>query len=160
MEKIKSFQVDHRVLTKGIYVSRIDGDVVTYDLRFCHPNTGVLLDNSSIHTVEHMLATYLRNSEIKDDIVYFGPMGCQTGFYMLIRDRVGYNTVLEVLKDVLNKTIEYNGEVFGASEIECGNYKNLDLEKAKIACKEYLAIIRDTTEIIDYDEVNKRVESQ
>lgn len=156
MEKIKSFQVDHRVLKKGVYVSRIDGDIVTYDLRFCHPNTGVLLDNSTIHTVEHMLATYLRNSEIKDEIIYFGPMGCQTGFYMLIRDKIGHNRVLEVLKDVLSKTIEYDGEVFGYSEIECGNYKNLDLNKAKKACKDYLEIIKNITEIIDYDEVNKR----
>lgn len=156
MEKIKSFQVDHRVLTKGIYVSRIDGDIITYDLRFCHPNTGILLDNSTIHTIEHMLATYLRNSRIKDEIIYFGPMGCQTGFYMLIRDKVGYSTVLEVLKETLNKTVEYNGKVFGASVIECGNYRNLDLEKAKKACKEYLEIIKNITEIIDYEEVNER----
>ena len=154
MEKIKSFTVDHRKLTKGIYVSRIDGDIVTYDLRFCKPNSGVLLDNSTLHSVEHMLATILRNSEIKDNVVYFGPMGCQTGFYLLVRDSISHETVLSEVKKALESAIAYEGEMPGASEIECGNYANLDLKSAKAACVDYLNAIRDIEEIIDYDAVN------
>lgn len=156
MEKIKSFCVDHRKLDKGIYISRIDGDIVTYDLRFCKPNTGEIIDNASIHTTEHMLATFLRNGSIKEDVVYFGPMGCQTGFYLLVRDRVSYDSVLRNVKSVLLKTIEYRGEVFGATEIECGNYRNLELKKARDVCRVYLEVIKDTDKIISYDEVNAK----
>ncbi|MCI8519971.1 MAG: S-ribosylhomocysteine lyase, partial [Clostridia bacterium] len=113
MEKIKSFQVDHRKLDKGIYISRIDSDIVTYDLRFCKPNSGTVLDNVTMHTIEHMLATFLRNSEFKDDIIYFGPMGCQTGFYLLVRGSVMGNDVLALVKTVLKQTTEHTGEVFG-----------------------------------------------
>ncbi|MGN0162290.1 MAG: S-ribosylhomocysteine lyase, partial [Candidatus Ornithomonoglobus sp.] len=127
MQRIKSFQVDHRKLTAGFYISRIDGDVITYDLRFCKPNTGALVDMTAMHTIEHMLATFTRNSDIADEVVYFGPMGCQTGFYFLVRDSVSKEKALDVIKDALRKTIAYEGEVFGASEIECGNYRNLDL---------------------------------
>ena len=154
MEKIKSFTVDHRKLTKGIYLSRIDGDIVTYDLRFCKPNSGNLLNNSTMHSVEHMLATVLRNSDIKDEVIYFGPMGCQTGFYLLVRDRIPHRTVLSEVKKALETTIAYDGEMPGASEIECGNYANLDLNSAKAACVDYLNAIRDVDEIIDYDRVN------
>lgn len=157
MEKIKSFTVDHRKLDKGIYVSRIDGDIVTYDLRFCKPNTGVLLDNATVHTIEHMLATFLRNSDIQNSVIYFGPMGCQTGFYLLIRDDVPQDTVLKTVKDVLKSTVDYDGAVFGASEIECGNYRNLKLSLAKNACAQYLDVIKDVDRIIDYDEVNNGV---
>lgn len=156
MEKIKSFQVDHRKLDKGIYISRIDGDIVTYDLRFCKPNTGELLNNTAIHSIEHMLATFLRNSQIKNDVIYFGPMGCQTGFYLLVRDSVSRENVLAEVKKAILETIDYNGDVFGASEIECGNYKNLDLAAAKHACASYLDIIADITYMSDYDEVNRK----
>ncbi len=154
MEKIKSFTVDHRRLAKGIYLSRIDGDIVTYDLRFCKPNSGNLLDNSTLHSVEHMLATLLRNSAIKDDVIYFGPMGCQTGFYLLVRDTIPRRTVLHEVRAALADAIAYKGEMPGASEIECGNYANLDLNNAKAACIDYLNAIRGADEIIDYDAVN------
>ncbi len=153
MEKIKSFCVDHRILKEGIYISRIDGDCVTYDLRMCRPNTGILLDNSSIHTTEHMIATFIRNSEIKDEVVYFGPMGCQTGFYLIVRDSVSADKVLEVLKKCLEDTVNYEGEVFGNSEIECGNYINLDLAKAKKVCGVYLSNLRNTDKIKTYEDV-------
>ena len=83
MERIASFNVDHTVLLPGLYLSRRDGDVITFDLRFKRPNTGDLLTNSEMHSTEHLIATLLRNSESKDAVVYFGPMGCQTGFYFL-----------------------------------------------------------------------------
>lgn len=154
MDKIKSFQVDHRKLKEGIYISRIDTDIVTYDLRFCKPNSGRVLDNATLHTIEHMLATFARNSEIKNEVVYFGPMGCQTGFYLLVHDVIPKEKVLSMVKDILKKTIEHTGEVFGASEIECGNYRNLDLLCAKTACSRYLEEIRDLNDIITYDDVN------
>ena len=144
MNKIKSFQVDHRKLGVGIYVSRVDVDIVTYDLRFCKPNSGTVL------------ATFVRNSDIKNEVLYFGPMGCQTGFYLLVRDVVPKEKVLETVKDILAKTIKHDGEVFGASEIECGNYKTLNLDCAKKACREYLEAIRDINDIITYDDVNQR----
>ena len=83
MERIASFTVDHTVLTPGLYLSRRDGDAVTLDRRFKKPNTGDLLTNAEMHSVEHLIATFLRNSESRDAVVYFGPMGCQTGFYFL-----------------------------------------------------------------------------
>lgn len=154
MQKIKSFQVDHRKLDAGMYISRIDGDIITYDLRFKKPNTGDLLTNAELHTVEHMLATFTRNSDIAEDVVYFGPMGCQTGFYFLVRDRITPEKAYNVIKNAVIKTIEYNGEVFGASEIECGNYRNLELDAAKKACREYLEALEGVDKIMDYDEVN------
>ena len=154
MQTIKSFEVDHRKLEKGIYISRIDGDIITYDLRFVKPNSGSYMDNETIHTIEHLLAVYARNSEIGDKVIYFGPMGCMTGFYFLLRDTVSEQTVLEILKDILNKAITHTGKVFGASEIECGNYRMLNLEKAQTACREYLTIIENITRIPDYDDVN------
>lgn len=156
MNKIKSFQVDHKKLNEGFYISRIDGDVVTYDLRFCKPNSGVVLDNATIHTVEHMLATFTRNSDIADEIVYFGPMGCQTGFYFLVRNAVSKEKALSVIKESIKQTIEHDGEVFGASETECGNYRNLNLEAAKNACRAYLDILDGIEEILNYDQVNMR----
>lgn len=155
MEKIKSFQVDHRKLDKGFYISRIDGDVYTYDLRFCKPNTDDVLDNVTMHTIEHMLATFTRNSRIADSVVYFGPMGCQTGFYFLVRDNVTPDKAMDIIKDAIRKTIAHTGEVYGASEIECGNYKTLDLEKAKKACIDYLEVLVNTEKVMNYDEVNK-----
>lgn len=154
MEKIKSFQVDHRKLKEGMYISRIDGDIVTYDLRFCKPNTGVLLDNVTIHTIEHMIATFTRNSEIADSVVYFGPMGCRTGFYFLVRADIEPEKAKAVVIDAIKKTLAYEGEVFGASEIECGNYRELDLESAKKALKVYLPLLEEQDKIMNYDEVN------
>ena len=140
INKIASFTVDHDLLTEGIYVSRIDGDITTYDLRTRVPNGGDYMDNLTMHSVEHMFATYVRASEIADKIIYFGPMGCQTGFYLLVRD--AENTlVLETVKDVLGKIINHSGEMFGAVRRECGNYKNLDLGCAKVECRRYLDIL-------------------
>lgn len=153
MNKIKSFLVDHTILKEGIYISRIDGDCITYDLRFCRPNSGILLDNSSIHTTEHMLATFLRNSDIADSVIYFGPMGCQTGFYLIVRNNIASHTVLNTIKDCLEKTINYTGEVFGASEKECGNYINLDINHAKKVCAPYRMILDEINEIITYEDL-------
>lgn len=142
MQRIKSFEVDHTKLDRGFYISRIDGDIITYDMRFCKPNTGIVLDNETMHTVEHMLATFMRNSEISESVIYFGPMGCQTGFYLLVRDNISPDRVVEVLRKALTDTVNHTGAVFGASAVECGNYKSLDLEKAQEACGEYLKVLK------------------
>ena len=118
VEKIESFKIDHNKLKEGIYVSRIDGDIVTYDLRTRKPNMGDYMDNATMHSVEHMIATYIRSSSLSEDIIYFGPMGCQTGFYLLVRNAEN-EKVLAVLKETLEKVINHEGEVFGASQIEC-----------------------------------------
>ena len=140
VSKIASFTVDHDLLTEGIYVSRIDGDVTTYDLRTRVPNSGDYMDNLTMHSVEHMFATYVRSSRIGERVIYFGPMGCQTGFYLLVRDAEN-GEVLSVVIDVLEKIITHGGEMFGAVRRECGNYKNLDLSAAKKECKRYLDVL-------------------
>ena len=123
MERITSFTIDHDVLVPGFYISRKDADM---------------------HSVEHMFATYIRNSEIADSVIYFGPMGCQTGFYLLVRD-VEPKKVFQITKEVLSQIIAHEGEVFGASAAECGHYENLDLEIAKEECRTYLAVLEKQT---------------
>ena len=145
MKTIKSFQVNHDTLTKGMYISRIDGDCITYDIRMVTPNGGIYLENDGLHTFEHLFATYVRNSDLADQIIYAGPMGCQTGFYLLVRNACN-SQVIAVIKDVLQKIISYQGEVFGASEIECGNYRSLDLSLAQQEAERYLNNIRNITE--------------
>lgn len=137
MERITSFQVDHRKIVPGMYVSRIDGDITTFDLRVKKPNAGDYMSHLEMHTTEHMIATFIRNSDVSENIIYFGPMGCRTGFYLLTRD-LPKKTVMDTLKKVLKDIIDYTGEVFGASEEECGNYRELGLESAKKICREYL----------------------
>ena len=149
INKIASFTVDHDLLTEGIYVSRIDGDVTTYDLRTRVPNGGDYMDNLTMHSLEHMFATYVRASIIADRIIYFGPMGCQTGFYLLVRD-ADNNVVLAVVKDTLEKIINHDGEMFGAVRRECGNYKNLDLAAAKREAKRYLAVLNSREQDFKY----------
>ena len=146
MNRIASFSVNHDTLTPGIYVSRIDGDITTYDLRTRTPNAGDYMDNRTMHSVEHMFATYVRNSDIADDVIYFGPMGCRTGFYLLVRNHTP-ETVLAVVKSTLEKILAHEGEVFGASRKECGNYLDLDLSDAKRECAAYLTVLNEKKEI-------------
>ena len=144
MKRITSFSVDHDYIVPGVYLSRIDGDIVTYDLRTRRPNAGDYMDDITMHTVEHMLATFLRNSDLADQVIYFGPMGCQTGFYLLVRGD-NHERVLNTLRQALEQTIAHEGEVFGASRKECGNYLSLDLAAAKKECAQYLEAIRNWT---------------
>ena len=149
VNKIASFTVDHDLLTEGIYVSRIDGDITTYDLRTRIPNSGDYMDNLTMHSVEHMFATYVRASEIGDRVIYFGPMGCQTGFYLLVRnadDREVLDTVIAVLKRI----IAHDGEMFGAVRRECGNYRNLDLPAAKLEAERYLSVLTSREQDFKY----------
>lgn len=142
MERIKSFQIDHNILEPGFYVSREDENVITYDLRTRKPNAGNYMDNATMHSLEHMFATYARNSSVSDKVIYFGPMGCQTGFYFLVKDLAPVE-VFELTIEILEDIIAYEGPVFGASAIECGNYANLDLALAKEEAEKYLAVLNE-----------------
>lgn len=145
MERIASFEVDHTKLMPGLYLSRRDGDIVTLDLRLKRPNTGDLLSNSEMHSVEHLIATLLRNSAHKDAVIYFGPMGCQTGFYFLFDERVlPVGGAVELVKEVF-AAAEGAEEMPGKSAAECGNYANLDLETGKAVCRFYSGVIQDWT---------------
>ena len=140
MKRIASFDVDHDVISKGIYISRIDGDITTYDMRTRVPNMGDYMSNVTMHSVEHMFATYVRNGEIGQNVIYFGPMGCRTGFYLLVRDTAP-EVVAKAVKDTLSKIINHDGEMFGATIKECGNYRELDLAEAKAEAKAYLEVL-------------------
>ena len=140
MKQIASFSVDHDKICPGMYISRIDGDITSFDLRTRTPNAGDYMDNITMHSVEHMLATFLRNGEIGPDVIYFGPMGCRTGFYLLTRN-IAPVVALNALKNALSATIAHEGEVFGATRRECGNYKELDIDAAKRECAAYLKVL-------------------
>ena len=141
LKKIASFEVDHNKLLRGIYISRIDGDVVTYDIRMKVPNNNDYLPNPTMHTIEHIVATYVRSSEHKDSIIYFGPMGCRTGFYLLVRDEV-----IELLNSAFLFLKDFEGVIPGYSAKECGNYLEHDLENAKKEAQEFLKVIENYCE--------------
>ena len=130
MQRIKSFQIDHNTLHPGLYIPRVDGDITTYDLRFIRPNTPPFLSTPSMHTIEHLFATYVRNSPQKDEVIYFGPMGCRTGFYFLVR-HIPPQQVIALVQQALAFIADYTGEIPGTTPAECGNYKEHDLETAK-----------------------------
>jgi S-ribosylhomocysteine lyase len=140
VRRIKSFEVNHDLLEPGIYISRVDGDVTTFDMRTRKPNSRDYMDNLTMHSLEHMFATYVRSSELGGDVIYFGPMGCQTGFYLLVRN-ADAQRVLNVVRDVLEKIVNHAGDMFGATRIECGNYRNLSLDAAKAEAQLYLDIL-------------------
>lgn len=139
-KKIASFTVDHNKLEPGLYISRVDGNVTTYDLRTRKPNAGDYMDNLTMHSVEHLFATYVRSSTIGANVLYFGPMGCQTGFYLLVTD-TPKERVLEAVETVLKQIIAHDGPMFGAAARECGNYRNLNVEAAQLECRRYLAVL-------------------
>lgn len=136
MEKIASFTVNHDTIQKGMYISRIDGDVVTYDIRMKLPNGGDYIPSAAAHTFEHLFATFARNSAYKDSVLYVGPMGCRTGFYLLLRDNVTGEPAIRLVKDCFAKIAVYEGEIPGASREECGNYQEHDLIGAKALARD------------------------
>ena len=150
MKRISSFCADHTKIVPGIYKARIDGDITTYDMRTRKPNAGDYMDNSTMHTFEHLFATYVRNSKIKDRVIYFGPMGCQTGFYLLVRDSDDAETAA-IIKEVIKKITEHTGAVFGASAIECGNYRSLSLDAAKKEAQMYLEVLENDGAVRFYE---------
>lgn len=130
MEKIASFQINHNTLMPGMYISRTDGDVVTYDIRFVRPNMPPYLPTPAMHTIEHLAATFVRNSAYKDSIIYFGPMGCRTGFYFLTRS-LPHETAITLMAQAMAFIAAYEGDIPGASAEECGNWLEHDLQGAR-----------------------------
>ena len=138
MKKIASFSVNHDKLKKGMYVSRIDGDVVTYDLRMKVPNAGDYLSNGALHTFEHLFATYARNSALSDSVIYVGPMGCRTGFYLVVFGEVTSEEILPLVRELFEFVADFEGDVPGAAPEECGNYLDQNLPMANWLARRYL----------------------
>lgn len=145
MEKIASFTIDHTILPKGMYLSRTDANTVTYDIRTRKPNVEEVMENGAIHTLEHLFATYARNSEHKDKVVYFGPMGCRTGFYFITTDEISGEQTIELTKAALEFCAEFEGEIPGVSAEECGNYRDHNLEGAKNEAAEMCKVLAEWT---------------
>lgn len=141
MDKIESFKINHLTLESGLYVSRIDCkngvDVTTFDMRFTKPNREPPMDVPAMHTIEHLGATYLRSSECKNDIVYFGPMGCRTGFYLLMFGKRTPEEIFPLIENLCNFIIDFVGDIPGATPKECGNYSEQNIVNAKYYIKKY-----------------------
>ena len=148
MEKIESFRVNHLHLLPGLYVSRKDRKegvcVTTFDMRMTAPNAEPVMDMPAIHTIEHLGATYLRNSARSDEVVYFGPMGCRTGFYILMFGDLVTENMLDTVKAMCRFILDYEGEIPGAKPEECGNYSEQNLGMAKYYIKKYLTCLTDS----------------
>ena len=140
MERIASFCVDHTKLDRGMYLSRQDGDVLTWDIRMKKPNQGDYLSTAAAHTLEHLFATYARNSAFQDGVIYVGPMGCRTGFYLLTRGLTPAQA-LELTVESFRFMAAFEGAVPGASEVECGNYRDMDLPAAKAEAAAMLPVL-------------------
>ena len=147
MDRIASFCVDHLNLYPGIYVSRRDEKngvvVTTFDLRITAPNREPVMDQPALHTIEHLGATFLRNSSRKEDVIYFGPMGCRTGFYLVMFGDLESADVSDLVLDMLRFIIDFEGDIPGASAAECGNYLEQNLNMAKFYAKKYLQELTD-----------------
>ena len=146
MKKIASFTVNHDLLGKGMYISRIDGDVVTYDVRMKKPNGGDYFEMSAAHTLEHLFATYARNSSWGDKVVYVGPMGCRTGFYLLTRDEISHADAIKLVQESMTFAAAFEGEIPGTTKIECGNYLEHDLNGAKALAADMCSVLKNWTE--------------
>jgi len=156
MERIASFQVDHIRLNRGLYVSRIDeinGNYLTsFDIRMKLPNREPVINIAELHTMEHLGATFLRNHPVwKDKIVYFGPMGCRTGFYLILKGKLESKDIVELMKETFKFMAEFKGNVPGATAIECGNYLDQNLPMANFEAKKYL---EETLEKLNEENLN------
>ena len=145
LRKIASFTINHDTLVPGMYVSRVDGDCVTYDLRLKYPNRGDYLAQKPLHTLEHLVATYVRSSPWSDSVVYFGPMGCRTGFYLILRDAVSHEQAIALVKEAFAFSAAFEGDIPGAKKIECDNYLEHDLPAARTEAAAYLDVLAHCT---------------
>ncbi len=143
MKKIASFTINHDTLTKGMYISRIDGDAVTYDIRMKLPNGGDYLPLDGMHTFEHLFATYVRNTPYSEGIIYVGPMGCRTGFYFIVRDSISHSEALELVKGTMDFVLGFTGEIPGSKKEECGNYLAHSLAEAKAIAEDMKDVLAD-----------------
>lgn len=146
MKKIASFNVDHDKLDKGMYISRIDGDVITYDIRMKKPNAGDYIPNGALHTFEHLFATYARNTDMAEGVIYIGPMGCRTGFYILLRDSIRNEDAIRLVLDSFKFISKFSGEIPGAKRRECGNYREHDIEGAKEIATDMIDVLKNWKE--------------
>ena len=151
MEKITSFTIDHNRLQPGLYVSRQDKvgveTVTTFDLRLTSPNEEPVMNTAEVHTIEHLAATYLRNEpNWKDKVLYFGPMGCRTGFYLLLAGSYTSKEVLSLVKDCFRFIAGFQGEVPGASAKDCGNYLDMNLPMANFWGRKYSDLLENIEE--------------
>lgn len=152
MKTIASFTVDHDKLEKGMYVSRVDGDVITYDIRMVKPNGGVYLPSPAMHTFEHLFATYVRNSAYSDQIIYVGPMGCRTGFYFLTRDAMSGQQAIDLVRECFAFIADFEGKIPGSERKECGNYLEHDLPGAKATAADMCKVLEHwTVPMLQYD---------
>ena len=142
LKQIASFAVDHTKLSEGMYTSRVDGDVTTYDIRMVKPNCGTYLPYAAIHSFEHLFATYVRSGELSDQVIYVGPMGCRTGFYFLVRN-MEPEVAIKLVNDMLVFIAAYEGDIPGATEVECGNYREQDLEGARAIARKMIPVLKD-----------------
>ena len=143
MEKITSFTIDHNKLQPGVYVSRKDqvegGMVTTFDLRMTSPNEEPVMNTAEMHAIEHLAATFLRNhKDYRDKVIYFGPMGCRTGFYLLLTGDYSSGDILPLMVEMYEFIRDYEGEIPGASARDCGNYQDMNLNMAKYLARKYL----------------------
>ena len=145
MKRIASFEVNHDKLKPGMYTSRIDGDVTTYDIRMVYPNAGTYIEPAAGHTFEHLFATYARNSRFGGQVVYFGPMGCRTGFYLLVRDALSAADAIALTQEACAFIEAFEGEIPGAQRRECGNYLEHDLPGARREAAAFARRIADWT---------------
>ena len=150
MEKITSFTIDHIKLQPGLYVSRKDKvgaeTVTTFDLRLTSPNDEPVMNTAEMHTIEHLAATYLRNEPTwKEKVLYFGPMGCRTGFYLLLAGDYTSEEVLPLVKDCFRFVGDFRGDVPGASARDCGNYLDMNLPMANYWGAKYTALLENIT---------------
>ncbi|MGI6361637.1 MAG: S-ribosylhomocysteine lyase [Bacillota bacterium] len=145
MPRIASFSVDHNLLQPGLYLSRHDRDVMTYDLRMKKPNVDRVMSTGSVHTLEHIVATYLRAYDTRQQIIYFGPMGCRTGFYLLVFADLSAEKVRESLLAAFIYAAEFSGAVPGASAAECGNFTDMDLDAARFDAANYVKVLQGLT---------------
>jgi S-ribosylhomocysteine lyase len=146
MDKIASFTINHDTLEKGMYISRVDWDIVTYDLRLKKPNQGDYFPMGAAHTMEHLFATFIRNSEIGKYVIYFGPMGCRTGFYLLLREEVTHRAAIEAVKAAFGFIAGYTSEIPGTQKAECGNYLDHDLAGARDLAADMVKVLENWTE--------------
>ena len=143
MNCVSSFSVNHDTLEKGMYISRIDRDIVTYDIRMKKPNAGEYLSNGAVHTFEHLLATCMRSGELADSVVYIGPMGCRTGFYLLLRNTVSHEDAIRLVKGSFSFVAAFEGEIPGSRRQECGNYLEHNLPEAKSVSLDMLSVLEN-----------------
>jgi S-ribosylhomocysteine lyase len=151
MEKIESFKVNHHNLLPGIYISRTDkvADqvLITYDIRVTQPNAQLVLNTAEIHTIEHLAATFLRNHlSFKERVIYFGPMGCRTGFYLILKGEDDYLVIRNLIIEMFEFISNFGDEIPGATAHDCGNYLDHNLPMAKNVSKEYRNYLNDQTE--------------